>query len=320
MTRAILRIALLLSLLSACAPAAGTSSPVAPAASLTPFLPVGPAEDTPTLVLPPLLPTDSPTASQSAPETSPTLEPTPSDTPVPLPTLAAATLEATSYPQPAADSGAIQILTPGPLSKVISPIKLRSYAQPGYSNRVRIELFGEDGRLLFRQIIVLNTTLKWAYFYQEVPFEVHAVGELGRLTLSTQDQYGHTTALVSVHVLLLSSGEEQITPAGNLKEHCVVDSPVAEAQVSGGTVKVTGQIRPFNSQPLVIELVSKSGSVLGSRQVSVSPASGDSYVPFGIDVFYSVTAPTPVLLVVRQTDERIPGGMYLYSQPVTLLP
>ncbi len=321
MKRAFLTSALLLGVLSSCVltPAAPTDLP--PTVSLT-------APTVEPTVFAASIPKDSPTPrvisptpkESLTPVPSLTSEPTSTDTPLPLPSLAPPTPLVTEYPQPAAGSAAIQILTPGPLSKVVSPIQLRSYAIPGFSSRVRIELYGEDGRLLVRKILLLNTALKWGYIYQEIPFEVHAAGELGRLSVSTQDQNGHTTALYSVRLLLLSEGEAQITPPGNLEERCVIENPGAGALLSKGHLTVDGEMRPFSSQPLVVELVSRSGTVLGSRQVNMAPTRNDTYVPFQADLSFSVVEVTPVLLVVRQSDDRIPGGMYLYSQAITLKP
>lgn len=269
--------------------------------------------------------TSSPTpevVSPTPPEPTPTVEPTSTltETPIPLPSLNAPTQEETDLPQPAADSSAIQILTPGPLSKVVSPIKLRTYIIPGYDHKATIELYGEDGRLLVREIVILPYGLTWSYYYREIPFEVHAAGELGRLTVSTSDQYGRTVASNSVHLLLLSDGNEQINPPGNLKEPCVLVSPTPGSTASGGRLTVTGSMRPFNTLPLVLELITQDKQVIGTRLFSVLPATDDSYVPFKTDVPYTVSTATPALLIIFQADDRIGGQMYLFSQSVLLKP
>jgi hypothetical protein len=317
MPRAFFPLLLLILLLSACGPVSQPSPTDLPGtATWTPLEPFETATGTPV----PERPTQ--TAELPSPTVEPTLTagPDQTETPgAPFPTGLPSPQE-TALPQPAADAGAIQILTPGPLSKVISPIRLRTYVIPGFNGKVRIELFGEDGRLLDRTIVNLGELQTWIYLYQEITFEVHAAGELGRLSVSTQDSYGRTTALYSVHVLLLSAGTDQISPPGNLKERVVIDQPGQNGRGSGGVLHVAGGMRPLNSLPAVVELITSDKASLSSRVVSVPPASDDSYVPFSVDVPYSLTAARSALLVVRQADDRIPGAMYLFSQPVMLTP
>src|SRR5215207_2558082 len=71
------------------------------------------------------LPTDTP---------EPTLSPTPK-----------ATFTATTIP--GHEPAAIQIISPGPMSKVVSPITLRMNIIIGESEKAQIDLYGEDGRL-----------------------------------------------------------------------------------------------------------------------------------------------------------------------------
>jgi hypothetical protein len=320
MLRCLLFASLVLIALTGCAPA--TPSALEP--SRTPDLPtVTQAEPTP-----PEPATSSPTPeiySPTLPPITPTLTLTPELPPtetasLPLPTLAHPTAQATAIPQPEVDSGAIQFFSPGPLSRVTSPIKFYGYAIPGYDRKGRIELFGEDGTLLAAELLQLNTDYKWAYFYWSLSFEARGAGELGRLALTTRDQYGRLTSIQSVHLILLPDGLDIINPPGNLTERCVIETPVAGKRITGGTVLVSGVMRPFNSLPLVVELVGRDGSVLGSQLVSISPSPDGLYVPFQVDLPYAVSASTPVLLTVSQSDDRIGGTMYLYSQEINLNP
>jgi len=255
----------------------------------------------------------------------PTLAPSPGATQtqqtLPEPTLTpAVTSTPPQSPSLPTESSAIQINAPGPMSMVVSPIRVRGYVVPGANNLVRIELFGEDERLLVRQVIRLYTTQIWAYLSVELAFDVHAAGEIGRLTLSTEDSHGRVNSLNSIHLILLSQGFAQITPPGDLDERCVLITPVENANISGGSLEVSGHFRPFNDQPLVVELLNRNGTPVGSRQVVVSPTPDDGYVPFSTEIPYQVQAATWVRLVVRQADQRIGGTMYLYSRDVFLIP
>jgi hypothetical protein len=79
-------------------------------------------------------------------------------------------------------------------------------------------------------------------------------------------------------------------------------------------------MRPFNSQPLVIELVTSSGAVVGSNMIAIQPTPDDNYIPFEADISYNITAATWVRLTIRQSDDRIGGTMYLFSREVYLNP
>ncbi|MGB8214177.1 MAG: hypothetical protein WCE68_11515 [Anaerolineales bacterium] len=284
--------------------------------------------------IPPALPLpeasiSSPTpemASPTFPQASPTLQQPGPDlgftvTPLPLPTLQLLpALTTTVVPQPSADSGLIQFISPGPLSKVVSSVKVYGYAVPGHDNTAHLDLYGEDGRLLASQLLQLYTPYKWASFYWELPFHTNSVGELGRLTLSTQDDYGRLNAVNSIHLLLLSEGVSIITPPDNLKERCVIEQPVAGQHLSGGVLTVLGKMRPYNNLPLTLELVARDGSIIGTQMVPISPAPDGGYVPFRAEVPYNISQAVWALLSVRQFDDRIGGIMYLYSQELFLNP
>jgi hypothetical protein len=241
---------------------------------------------------------------------------------MPLPVFDYPTLVATSLPQPQVGTGGIQILAPGPLSKITSPVKVYGYTVPGYNNLGLLELYGEDGRLMGHVVLSLyaSSINQWSFFYWEMPFKVDAAAELGRLTFSTQDDFGRVTAANSVHVLMMPEGLMITNPPGNLQEHCVIDTPIKAAGIYGGVVNVSGKMRPFNKLPLVVELVTRDNRVVGSQLVDVVPTPDDGYVPFRADVSYSISSGSWALLVVRQADDRIGGTMYLYSREIFLYP
>jgi hypothetical protein len=270
----------------------------------------------------PLSPTVPPTQENSAtPLTTPSLEPTITETILPLPTFTLPpTMTATSLPLPEVGSGVIQFFNPGPQSKLVSPAIVYGYAIPGYNHKGFANLYGEDGRLLSSQVLQLNTVFTWALFYWTMSFETQGAGELARLTMSTQDQYGRLTAVNSVHLILLPEGFSIINPPGDLKERCVIEKPVSGRRISGGKLTVSGGMRVFNSLPLVVELIGRDGKMITSQLVAASPAPDDSYVPFQVDLPYSISSGRWALLVVRQLDDRIGGTMYLYSREIYLSP
>lgn len=255
----------------------------------------------------------------SPPQPTATLDLTPSPT-IEIDPTYLYLLTVTPTPTPDPYSASIRIYAPGPMSKVISPIDLRAFIETRFAGPAQVELYGEDGRLLYRK-----TLRTYSFDGQDArlallaPFEVHAAGELGRLQISTLDANQRVTALSSVHLLLLSSGDNQITPAGDLREAVTVDAPAANAEVFGGQVNVAGKMQPQNKLPAFVELVTADGQALISRVLMLAPPDGTSQ-PFQTSLPYRVESRTPALLVIRQSDQRVSGPFYLYSQPIFLNP
>jgi hypothetical protein len=240
----------------------------------------------------------------------PTSPPSPTRTPRPQPTFTQTTI-------PSHDLAAIEISAPGPMSKVISPITLRMNIVAGESEKIQVDLYGEDGRLLARNVKQVPTSGKGVPQQIRIPFEIRAAAEVGRLTVSTLDEVGRIQYLNSVHVLLLSSGNNEITPPGNASEPVGVFSPIDEEEISGGVLSVKGDIWPRNLNPVIMELIGPEGRSIGLRIVNVSniePQLFDTTIP------YKVLEPTLARLTIRQDDDRIGGLFYVYSQEVLLNP
>ena len=244
---------------------------------------------------PPVLPSDTP---------RPTLSPTPQ-----------ATFTRTTIP--GHDLAAIQIFAPGPMSKVISPITLRMNIVAGESEKVQIDLYGEDGRLLTRNVKRVPTSGKGVPQQIRIPFEIPAAAEVGRISVSTTDNLGRLQSLNSVRLLLLSSGINEINPPGNPSEPVGVFAPVGDDPVSGGVLNIRGDVWPFNLNPMILELLGEDGRSMGLRILNL-----DQLDPqlFETTIPYKVSEPTLARLTIRQDDDRIDGLFYLYSQEVLLNP
>jgi len=247
-------------------------------------------------------------ASTITPE--PTDTPFPSDTPTPSPTGSATAI-------PEHNIGAVQFISPGPMSKLVSPIQFRANVISGESQKVQVELFGEDGRLLSSTLRKVLNTSEGAFVSFKIPFETRAVAELGRITVSTLDNEGRVQALNSVRVFLLSSGVNAINPPGNPAEPVGVISPIDKEAVSGGVLNVKGDIWPFNLKPVIFELISPDGKSLGLRILTLDNINPQK---FATTIPYKVSAPISARLTIRQDDDRTPGLFYVYSQVVILNP
>jgi hypothetical protein len=203
------------------------------------------------------------------------------------------------------------------MSLLASSIQIHLYLVPGETNMVQVALFGEDGRLLARDLTrVQDVPPPGVDLSLEIPFEVRAA-ELARLEVSTKDKVGRLETLTSLHLTLLPMGLSQINPPDPPFERAAIYSPAPEASVSGGILAVEGAFWPFNDQPVILELQDESGRILMTRQLSLV---GDTYIPFTTTLPYKVSEPTRARLSIRQTDPRFNAIAYLYSLLVTLNP
>jgi hypothetical protein len=246
----------------------------------------------------------------SLPTREPTNTPRPTLSPTPRPTFTATTI-------PGHEPAAIQIQAPGPMSKVISPINLRMNIIAGESEKVQVDLYGEDARLLSRTVKTVRTSRDGVLQNIKIPFEIRAAAEVGRITISTLDKASRIQALNSVRILMLSSGSNEINPAGNPSEPVGLFSPDAKESITGGVVNLRGDLWPFNLQPVILELVGPDGKSMGLRILTVehiNPQLFETTIP------YKVAEPTLARLTIYQDDDRINGLFYVYSQEVLLNP
>lgn len=295
-------IASLLGLIAGCAPA--TQSPVP-----TPY----PPEYLPTVIA---LTADA--ANAAATQAAITVLPTvfPSNTPLPTRTpTARPTFTATTIP--GHEPAAIQILSPGPMSKVVSPINLKMNILAGTSEKAQIDLYGEDGRLLTRLTKKVPLSGDGVYQQIRIPFEIRAAAEVARITVSTTDKQGRTQYLNSVRVMLLSSGDNELTTPGNPSEPVGVFSPTLKDTASGGVLRVRGDVWPFNHNPVLLELIDPDGKSLGLRILTINELTPQL---FETTIPYKVSDPTLARLSIRQDDDRIDGLFYVYTQEILLNP
>lgn len=254
----------------------------------------------------------------SASETAFALNPVELPTQTPEPTLTLTprtTFTPTSIPLHSL--GAVRFISPGPMSKLVSPISLRANVIAGNSQKVQIDLFGEDGRLLARELRNVLTTTEGAFVSVRLPFETRAAAELGRITISTLDEHGRLQAMNSVRVLLLSEGVNEITTTGNPSEPVGLFSPTRTQEVSGGVLTLKGDIWPVNLQPVILELIDPKGKSLGLRILTVNtlqPQLFETTIP------YRVSEPTAARLIIRQDDDRMDGLFYAFSREILLNP
>jgi hypothetical protein len=257
--------------------------------------------------------------------------PSPSFTPTSTPELAGThtlrpTRTPTITPTPVTPVAGVQFVMPGPMSRVASPLhliaNLRSVPSGSYHVELWIEPLQEGGepRLLYREVQrIISNPVRWVYLDQEIQFELNRVAEFGQLRISTYDTYGRPVSINSVDLLLLQMGSSIVTPAGEKTEPIVIRQPTPNQLIQGGTVIVSGIVKPTQDF-LLVELVTADGAVVGYRQVFVEPSDDGSYVPYAIEVPYQVESGTWVRMRVSENNVRIAGMEHLTSVEIYLSP
>ena len=300
------------------------------------------------------LPTASPTTTETPAPTSTSL-PTATPTPAPTLTLAAAltiTIEspasvtlateeitdalaggsptpyqvvlpdmAEATPGPEIPEARVQIYQIGELSLVTSPIQVSARLTSQNGKVVRVDLYGEDGRLLAREVRTYNN-LPWhaARIGTQLEFEINGVSELGRLLISVEDPYGRLIDVNSVNVILISQGLTELKPYSALWQRIIIQEPVPQALIQGGALVVSGRVRPNSEGPLRVLLIAEDGRVLGQRLADTKiPIPGD-YGTFIAEVPYTVSDITSALLVVFEDGGQLSDIAHLASRDVILSP
>jgi hypothetical protein len=247
--------------------------------------------------------------------------PLPSFTPSLTPTFDQPRGTPTFTPAPPIPDARIQIYRLGELSKIISPLDVSLRLTCGEAETVRIELHGEDGRLLARYLRTYkNVPWDAARIGIQLEFEISSAAELGRLVVSAEDTYSRLIEVNSMDLVLLSQGMTELNPSNGLQQRMIIQDPVEKALIQGGHLIISGRARPQYDQPLRVVLTSEDGRVLGQRLARVSiPIPGD-YGNYIAEVPYEVSGVTPALLSVFEEGAEMSEITFLTSIHVILAP
>ena len=227
----------------------------------------------------------------------------------------------TITPTPTPREPELRIDSPGPLSKVVSPLYINMRIAPGADGTVLIELTGEDGRLI-NSYSLYGGVGRHYQMQHYLEFDIPGAGEFGRLTLSVRDVYGRITSLSSVDIVLLKLGSDENNPAVNLLDPYIFWNPKKNETVSGGVLWIDGLAYSVNESPVIVELLTKSGDVIATRQILLPEVKeGFTHARFDVGLPYAVDGLTSALLVMRQeSDNRLEGTVFLSSVPILLEP
>jgi hypothetical protein len=206
----------------------------------------------------------------------------------------------------------LAIVEPGPGSQVRSPIRIVGRGGPSRSERVRVRLLGEDGR-----VVAQRTTFLYAFagqtgpIYTELAFDIPSVAEEARLEVATDDpRTGRLGHLATVNLVLLSTGEPLVYPAIDGPEQLTIFTPRPDSGVAGGVLHVDGAGWTMVEQPITVALLGQGGDTIASEDIWLDPRGVGVTGVFAVDLSYTVPYSQYGLIVLYEPAPD--GSDYLH--------
>ncbi len=255
---------------------------------------------------------------------TPTATAAPAETQTPAPTLSLPSSTPT-YEAGFTKFADLRFVSPGAMSSLVSPIDLKLLLTSGKSDLVKVDLLGEDGRVLYADLLHVDHAQTGSYRNFKVEYETSAVSEKGYFRLSTKDEHGNLQALNTMPVLLYSLGDTQLNLPGNMIYERVSFKDLKNGSaIYAGEFNIKGRYWPFNSQPTFLDLITSDGKVIASRVLKfkgIDPEDFETSLP------YKVTEPTLARLAIHQenpdlsvADPLLKKYIYFYSIEILLNP
>ena len=215
----------------------------------------------------------------------------------------------------------LRIDSPGPLSKIVSPLLYDAYIAPGVDGKAYVQLIGEDGRVIATDTIYGDYGRHYRV-QRYLEFIIPGAGELARLQISVLDGHGRITALSSVDMVLLQMGTDVTNPAIHWLDPYIIWHPEDESTVSGGVAWIDGLAYNISEMPVILEMIASDGTVIAHKEIILPEVKeGRTHARFDVGMPYTVEEETPVLLVMYQeSDNRLGGVVYLSSVEIVLKP
>lgn len=214
----------------------------------------------------------------------------------------------------------MSILSPGDGSVVSPPIYLKATLNGTQPSLIRVTLIDRSGNLLARQLLRSDSaTMDLSLFETSLAYEIASENMPVLLTLTSLDSANRPIAARSVSLVLITDGESDIHDPAMVEPWITLSEPGAGSTIRGGKMVVKGTVTPMTDKPIIFELVTNSGGVVGSSQLAVSRA-GET-VDFTINLTYAfITSLRNARLVIRQTMDPFGVNANVESLPLYLLP
>ncbi len=221
----------------------------------------------------------------------------------------------------------IQIINPGRLSRVKSPINLHIYLAPPTNEkdvnlRYQVSLYGDDGSLLVRHEFTRDEVSKESsHLLMAINFEITSTAETSRLEIRSLDEYGRVSALTSTELILLKDGDPEIKQILDLLDNLIIQQPIPSTLIQGDLLIIQGFTRYAPADKLLVEIIDRDGSLVGSAEITVSQENlGIGYRPFAGEIPFQVGKSSWVRVQVIARDDKFSGILYLSSVEVLVSP
>ena len=227
---------------------------------------------------------------------------------------------------PAAQGGVAQstpmiaLLTPTEGSTVVSPIEISAEMRPGDASLLRVSLTNEQNQVISRQLHYVSASGDEPFDYTAVlPFEIPTESSPALLSLMLIDKQNRPLCLRAAALTLESDGTavfQTLTPAS---PWLVITSPEPGDLISGGEIRVIGEVTPLTAKPVIFDLYSDSGRILVTIQLAVEGPG--TAVDFTLTIPYMFSSEqADALLVIRQSASSNNGTIILDSLPLKISP
>ena len=275
----------------------------------------------PTNTIDPAAATDTP-----LPTTTPSSTPVPTALPSPTLDIVLGTPEPIRVPDPLPQAE-IQIISPGRLSRVLSPFSLHLYLVPPRNDReedfiYQVSLYGDDGRLINRETITRTADqLGDSHLLLDLSFKISKAAETSRLEISAVDPYGRISAITTTDIVLLSGGEQEIKTIMDLYADMIIQQPVPSTLIQGDVLIVQGVTRIAPGGELLVECINREGDKVGSAVVEVPEEDlGQGYRSFKGEIPFQVGSSSWIRVQVIARDGQFSGIQSLSSVEVLVSP
>ena len=217
-------------------------------------------------------------------------------------------------------SAEIVIHAPGSESRVTSPIDITASVTPGADDLIRVTLIDQGRNLLARQLIHVDPDeISATQFSTQLRFEIPTESTEALLILGTKDAYNRPISLRAIPLTLNLKNEVVLEMHPTDSPWLIIDAPKPLSTHRGGSLTVSGIVTPISTKPLIFELITDSGGLIGSKQLMAVNAGQE--VPFSVTLHYSfINTTRDVRLVVRQIIDPFGVDVALDSIPIFLAP
>jgi hypothetical protein len=216
---------------------------------------------------------------------------------------------------------AIQILEPGPGSRLTSPLQVSGVADPTFEQTLVVRLVLDDGTELAIQPTTIQAELgARGPFEAEVTFSLEEPRSALLQVYSTSARDGGIVHLASVGLNLLPEGEEALETVQPHPEDIIIHSPSQGETISGGVVHVEGFGLASFEGTLVIYILDADGNEIGSLPVTVEAPDLGQPGSFSADVTYSLSNAGPGRIMVVDPLPVFDGQGHISSVEVNLTP